>query len=542
MKNYKLVLLLIIFLASLLRLIGLGEFPSGFFRDEAALGYNAYSIWQTGRDEYGVFLPLVFRSFEVFFLPVYVYVSSLFVGVLGLTEFSTRLLSSLSGIAALFLIFYIAKKTWNTKAALFSVLILSISPWHIVYSRGAFEGNLALIFFAGGFLFWTKFLKDWSRKTFFFSVLLFVAAVYSYQAERLVVPIFALVAASAVFRRLWKVKIKLILPVIAVLIFLLPLLSLSAKPGGYHRAFGVSFFSQTEPPGWVDGEDAGFLTNNEFYLRGRQFLSLYLSYFSPRNLFVEGDFEKQRSVENLSVFYAWTMPFLALGLWRSLKRRTTEEKLLFSWILLAPLPAAMTGDPFHTYRSLLLYFPLTLFAGFGLSEVSQTIERKYRRWFTMGTVAVSVGSTLLFLFNYLVLTQAIHARAWDYGYRQIVKFLETLPIGTRIVVDDPWTEAYIHFLFFGRVSPEVYHAEVAKLGPAQDYYYSKAEEIRPNKFGSYEFRPVDWPAERGDSGTVFVMTGERLPESEFTTDPKIELLKEVFYPDGAPAYRIVKIL
>ena len=54
-KNYF--LLLIITLAILLRLTLLSSVPVGFNDDEAAFGYNAYSILKTGRDEWGRFLP-----------------------------------------------------------------------------------------------------------------------------------------------------------------------------------------------------------------------------------------------------------------------------------------------------------------------------------------------------------------------------------------------------------------------------------------------------------------------------------------------------
>lgn len=551
--NYKTVAIFLIIFGAALRLFWLGGYPSGFFRDEAAIGFNAYSIWQTGRDEYGLFLPLAFRSFEQFFLPLYFYISAPIVGILGLSEFSTRLLSSISGIAALGLVYFIALEIWNKKAAPFAVLVLTVAPWHIFYSRGTFEANLALTLFAGGFLFWLKFLKRNRNILLFLSALFFTASIYSYHAERLVVPAFGLVAISIAYKRLWKIRMRLLLSGAVILILLLPLLLLSFKPGGYHRAFGVSIFSQkAKPPGWVEGEEAGLFINNEVYLKGRQVAALYLSYFSPRNLFIEGDYDRQRSVENFSVFYAWMLPFLFWGIWHAARHHTTEEKLLFSWLFLAPIPAAVTGDPFHTSRSLLLYMPLSIFIGLGLAKAFDLTKRKYKTcrfasftckaWFLIGITFLSTASLSLFLFNYLVLTQTTRARAWDSGYAEIVQFVNTLPSDTRVVVDDPVTEAYIYFLFFGKVNPRIYQEEVKKLGSLARYYYTNANEIRPNKLGTHEFRPVDWPTERGVSGTVFVMTAERLPESEFITDPKIELLKEIKYPDGEVAYRVVRVL
>ena len=124
MKKY-LIIVVVIVVGAALRLFWLGDVPKGVFRDEAALGYNAYAIWQTGKDEFGVAYPLIFRSFEVFFLPLYVYSSALVVGFFGLSEFSSRLISSVSGVVALFLIYLITKKILGRKAAVFSTLLLA---------------------------------------------------------------------------------------------------------------------------------------------------------------------------------------------------------------------------------------------------------------------------------------------------------------------------------------------------------------------------------------------------------------------------------
>src|SRR5688572_21785335 len=143
----KKILFLIIILAAALRILWLGSIPSGFFRDEAAIGYNIYSIVKTGMDEYGLTYPLVFRSFEVFFLPLYFYLSTPIIWLLGLSEFATRLLSSISGIFAVYAAYLIAKEIWNEKVGVLTAFILAITPWHIFYSRGTFEGNLALTLF-----------------------------------------------------------------------------------------------------------------------------------------------------------------------------------------------------------------------------------------------------------------------------------------------------------------------------------------------------------------------------------------------------------
>ena len=63
MSNNRLFLSIIILLGLILRIWYVTQVPPGISRDEGAIGYNAYSILKTGRDEYGKYFPLSFKSF-----------------------------------------------------------------------------------------------------------------------------------------------------------------------------------------------------------------------------------------------------------------------------------------------------------------------------------------------------------------------------------------------------------------------------------------------------------------------------------------------
>ena len=49
-------------MALVLRVVNVTDNPPGFFADEAALGYNAYTLLASGTDEYGEPWPILFRS------------------------------------------------------------------------------------------------------------------------------------------------------------------------------------------------------------------------------------------------------------------------------------------------------------------------------------------------------------------------------------------------------------------------------------------------------------------------------------------------
>ena len=81
----------LLLLAAILRLSYLTGVPNGFHADEASIGYDAFSMLETGRDQYGEFLPLFSRSFGDYDESLYRFLTIPFVGLLGLTEFTTRL-------------------------------------------------------------------------------------------------------------------------------------------------------------------------------------------------------------------------------------------------------------------------------------------------------------------------------------------------------------------------------------------------------------------------------------------------------------------
>ena len=97
-----------------LRFYRLGGIPDSLNWDEVSWGYNAYSILKTGHDEHGAFMPLSFKAFGDYKQPVYVYLTSLSVGLFGLNPFSVRFSSAFLGVLTIpfvwLLVFELFKK------------------------------------------------------------------------------------------------------------------------------------------------------------------------------------------------------------------------------------------------------------------------------------------------------------------------------------------------------------------------------------------------------------------------------------------------
>ena len=62
--------------------------PAGFYIDESSIAYNAYTISQTGQDEFGKPWPLFFRAFGDYKNPTYIYLLALFFKLTGPSIFT----------------------------------------------------------------------------------------------------------------------------------------------------------------------------------------------------------------------------------------------------------------------------------------------------------------------------------------------------------------------------------------------------------------------------------------------------------------------
>src|SRR3989344_72155 len=107
------ILIGIILLSAILRLWQLGNVPPSPDWDEVALGYDAYSIIHTGKDEFGKFLPVVLRSFDDYKPALYSYLAIPPILLFGLNVFAVRLPSAIFGIIAVVSVYFLVKELFR---------------------------------------------------------------------------------------------------------------------------------------------------------------------------------------------------------------------------------------------------------------------------------------------------------------------------------------------------------------------------------------------------------------------------------------------
>src|SRR3989339_427007 len=190
---FKGVVVLVLGLNLIIRVWGLEVSPTSINWDEASIGYNAYSILTTGKDEYGTYLPLSLRSFNDYKPALYAYLSIPFIKLMGLSQTSVRMVSVVAGTLSLiplllFINIILKKKWWSFLIWMFYCL----DPLRLHFSRVSLETNLSLSFFSFGawYLLKDKLANGYTTsKNMILATILLALSAYSYHSARLAAPL-----------------------------------------------------------------------------------------------------------------------------------------------------------------------------------------------------------------------------------------------------------------------------------------------------------------------------------------------------------------
>ncbi len=536
----KIFLILIIALGFFLRVISVDKFPAGFNADEAAIGYNAYSIIKTGRDEYGEILPLSFKSFGDYKPGLYFYFVLPFVAALGLNEFAVRIPSVLLGSGMIFLVYLIANQIFKSRlAALLSALLLAINPWAIHFSRGGWETNAATFFITLGVYLFVKGLDKFSY--LFFSLLSFLISIYLYQSPRLVVPIlvfgFILIFWKQLFTSIQKNFKKSVIYFVILLILSLPVAAQFLSGGGSERFQGLSFLSDNGPSLRVNElrgqhQDPNSLTakleHNKFTSYGLNFLGHYLDHFSSDFLFVNGDPLIRNKTPETGQFFVIQSLFLIIGLLLLIKLESKLKFLLIIWILVSPLASSLTYQTPNAVRALGLVVPLTLIMGFGFAQLFNLFKMKSLK-ILAGLV---ITLFLCFEFTHYIESYYVHAPqryplSWEYGFSDMVKKLNQYEANfNKVVITDRYDQPYILVLFYKQYDPQKYQPQ-AVLSPRDKFNFGT---IRG--FDKYEFKKVTSEEIKQNKDTLYIVTPEEAGDNI--------VIDRINFPNGEPAFLFVR--
>ncbi len=342
-------LLIIIALACFLRIIFLSQTPTGLYPDEASIGYSAYSVAQSGRDVTGRFLPLYFSGFGDFKDPIYIYSIIPLIKLFGLNEFVIRLTSALFGVLTVIFTYLLTRELFNKRVALWAALFLSISPWHLQFSRIALEPISLPCFFTISVYFLVKGLK--SSRYLFWGSLFLALCCYTYPPARLFVPLFFIGFFWLNYRALMVSKQRFILSIFISALILSPLFTTIAQETGHFNnsiIFIDSFLKEAEHaiidghywlPNFLHG-----MVDNKTFLIPYLFLRTYLLYMSPAFLFLGNAYNFETNAAAICTLYKFEYILLIVGIVFTLLRKKKRNIILLWWFIIFAVPSCLTYE------------------------------------------------------------------------------------------------------------------------------------------------------------------------------------------------------
>lgn len=543
-KNTFLILFfLVIGIGFLLRIWNLGNVPPSPDWDEAALGYNAYSILQTGKDEYGEFLPLVLRSFDDYKPGLYTYFIIPLISVFGLDVAAVRLPSVLFGVGTIIATYFLVLELLKRRsAALLSAFFLSISPWHIQFSRIAFESNMGVAFNVFAAL---AFLKSFQRPYLLvLSIFLFTANIYVYQSNKVFSPLI-LLALVLIFKKdmlSFPKKILVVSLLVGFIVGLPMLVSTITNKESLARARGVSVFSDSTQflknnaqkiiRDKQNNDILGLILDNRRLEYGKAVVAGYISHFDLNWLFITGDLPRHHA-PNMGLLYLWELPFVLIGIYMLVfgKFSKTAKLFLLSWFLIAPIPASITSGVPHSIRTLNflpIYPVITAIGVLTVYSYLKTIRFIHVRLFVIfGTICIGMFNFFYYLNQYFVQLNYYTSEEWQYGYKEAV--VEVQKIENRyekiVVSNKPHLDqSYIFFLFYLKYPPDAYQrASMNASGGFRENH----------TFGKYEFRPIEWDKEKKDGKTLYIGRAEDFSETT-------SVIQAIYFLNKKEAIKIVE--
>ncbi len=523
-----------LFIGGFLRLFDNINNPPSLNIDEVAIGYNAYSILKTGRDEYGTILPLSFKSVGDYKPPVLVYLTVPSIALFGLNEFAVRFPTAFLSILTLPLFYlFLWKLTKDKLVSFLGMGSLAISPWHIYYSRYAVEATAALLFLLLGF----ACLLNSAGKIYWgiLAGIFLSVSMYAYHTERFFIPIF--LVACFVFllvkRRLDK---RYIAFTISLLVVSAPLIASTLFGPDKARAQTTFITNDINFTRYIN-VGSGNLFDSKPVLLFFYWIRKFLSYFQPSFWFYDGLYMTTKGIYGLGIVYLFELPLLLMGIYSLVKKWSTLSLLVFSWILLGMIPASLTQNEQHSLRTLVILPAVLFVSALGARNYIFFWKKAKNKSFLLLINSIYI---LLIFWNlgFAFLAFSTHfplqkGENFMEGTKQTVEYALKHKDEYQEIVFDPVrgtqgpyivSVPHTYVLFYSKYDPVKYQTEQKRV---TDDSFS---------FDKFTFRGVNWTEDRKKYGTLFIGSTWSLPQKDLS--PK-EIKERIYLSNGQLAFLIV---
>lgn len=489
------VLLVIVVLTALfVRLISIDTAPYGAHIDEASLGYNAFSVAQTGKDEYGKTLPLIFQAYGDQKLPAYIYSIAPLTYFFGLSNLAVRLPGAIAGSLFVVFVYLLLKQLkFSDGVSLLGALVAATSPWGIMLSRVfGYESGFGLLFFTIGV--WSFLEARNSRhawKLIVMSAIAFALTWYSYIAYRVITPIMIFILVAMFMRSGKFITRQAMLFLLIFFISIAPLMVLSRSGTGTAR-IGQAVHASMQGVVMTIDDDRSicakslprflcYINSNKIKSYAMTMLNGYAEVFAPPYLFVKGDVDDEYvNVAGYGLLSFAVLPWYLLGciyLGSRLITRSVNrfEVFVILGLLITPLPTLIFGVLQKVRLSGLFPF-IIITCMYGIQYFLGMIRITWQRRFILLLSGVIILlSTGFFMVDFL----AIHVQKYEITFQtpiaKLMKYLgaqdKNLPTYVRSI-----NEAVVLYAYYNAVDPAYFQNNVTRP-PADSGGFSHATDL-----------------------------------------------------------------
>jgi len=508
-KNIPIIIILLIGL--FLRLFKLENLPNSYTPDEVAQGYTAYSLLQTGRDEWGHSWPLSLQSFGDFKPPLQTYLIIPFVKLFGLRPISFRLPNAILSSVAILITYLLAFKLLKNKTvAIMSALLLSISPWHLPMSRLALEANLPV------FLIPLSLLLLLNKKYILAGIILGLST-FSYHSAKIFVPLMLVLTNLFILKQHPSTK-KNMFTITVVTFLLLNFFSgqnnsrasdiIISNPTDSWQSVSATRFqiSQNGLPDIVTR-----LFKNKLTYTITAFTKNYLSYFSPQFLITNGAGEQTYGmipdfgVIGLACFIGLIFAIVT----KQQARQKNYIYFLLSLIAISVIPASLSKGHLSANRASVMMPYIQIVSAYGLYQ----LIKKYRFTSTLITV-IFVYTTVNFLISYFYSANNILAQSMLYGRQQSFDIINQYPSDMSIIYSRKLSEPQAYTMFFGQIDPKLVQSQTPNWLRYQQRGLSFVDQLGQYNLENFTFKEISFSEDISQPNTLIIGKPEEFPVSQ----------------------------
>ena len=451
--------------------------PPSLNADEAANAYDAYSILKTGKDQYGNFLPLRFKSFGDYKLPLLTYLAVPFIKIFGLNELGIRMVNLPFVFFFPIIVYLLTKELFNKiNISLTAAFLIAFSPGLQLLGRQAHEGYMTAFFLTLSFYLFLKFFKKQNFLNYFLFSICYLIFLFGYHSSRLWAGFFLITFFYFIIKK--KFKWFYILGILGIF-GLFALTDIFYSPS---RVKNLLFFNNigfTLKINELRAEGGSRILYNELTVGVKEIISQYLNYFSPQFLVNNGDENYRFGFPGVSPITPIEYLFLFIGLYFLFKNKEKWRYLILFMLLFSPISGALSWARLSITRTIFIFIPISMIVSYGL--INFTKKRPFLFLiFAFCHLLFQYYSWDFYLNHYP--KRAIVLRSWQAGYKELAYYIKkNYNEFNRFYITKKNGQPYIFLLFYLNYPPEKYQ-KVAKLSAPDEYGFGQV-----NNFDKFYF-------------------------------------------------------